>query len=89
MSSSHLPIRECIGCGGKFLKSDLLRIGKQKDRIFFDPGAKAQGRGAYLCKNFNCLTQCVKRKKLNRAFRQNVSEETYQNLAEEMGRFCE
>lgn len=85
----HTPTRECIGCGGKFPKQALLRIVKSDGRISLDPDGKAPGRGAYLCRSRGCAEQMMKRRKLNRTFRQNVPEEIYQNLAEELERCCE
>lgn len=80
----HTPTRECIGCGEKFQRQALLRIVNKNGQILFDPTGKSEGRGAYLCKNTECLNECIKRKKLNRAFKQNVPEEVYNKLAEEM-----
>lgn len=85
----HTPMRECIGCGKKFQRQAMLRIVKKDEQILIDTTGKSEGRGAYLCKNAECLEESIKRKKLNRAFKQNVSDDIYNKLAEEMRRLFE
>lgn len=77
----HIPLRECIGCGGKFSKREMLRIVKGPAGFLLDTAQKEQGRGAYLCRRECCLKETLKRKKLNRAFRQPVPPEVYEALA--------
>ncbi len=51
-----LPQRSCIGCNTKKDKKDLIRIVKNKDgNISIDKTGKANGRGAYICNNVECL----------------------------------
>jgi predicted RNA-binding protein YlxR (DUF448 family) len=65
------PQRSCIGCRTVRDKRDLVRLVFSPDeRLALDPSGKAPGRGAYLCKSDVCLAQAVKRKALERAFRQ-------------------
>ncbi len=85
----HTPIRECIGCGGKFPKKELLRIVYNGGETAIDADNLAEGRGAYLCKKEECLDMCIKRKKLNRAFKCSIREENYVKLDEEMRHFIE
>ena len=82
MKSVHEPIRECICCGGKFPKAELLRIVKNESGIFVDRGGKINGRGAYLCNSPDCAEKLIKQKRLNRAFRGAVDEMVYQTLYE-------
>ncbi len=84
MKSVHKPIRECISCGQKFLKSQLLRVVKNESGIYADPTGKAAGRGAYLCKNPACLEKLVAQKRLNRAFKQRVKAEVYEAVAQQL-----
>ena len=76
----HIPLRECIGCGEKVSKSEMLRVVKGPNGFLLDPAQKEQGRGAYLCCGERCLNETLKRKKLNRAFRQPVPTEVYEAL---------
>ena len=51
-----IPQRTCIGCKEKKDKKDLIRIVKDKDgNITLDRTGRANGRGAYICDNIQCL----------------------------------
>ncbi len=80
VKSAHEPIRECISCGGKFPKKELIRVVKNETGIHLDKSGKAMGRGAYLCQNPDCLEKLKKQKRLNRAFREAVSDSVYQEI---------
>ncbi len=82
--SVHKPIRECICCGEKFPKNELLRIVKNESGIHLDAEGKREGRGAYLCQNPACGEKLVKQRRLNRAFRQAVSDEVYEEITKEL-----
>lgn len=74
-------MRTCIGCREQKPKKDLIRVVKDKEnKIFIDKTGKANGRGAYLCNDKNCLEKAIKSKALNRAFTTEISEEVYENL---------
>ena len=76
-----IPMRTCIGCREQKQKRDLIRVVKNKDgEISIDKTGKANGRGAYLCNDKNCLEKAIKSKALNRAFTTEISEEVYEKL---------
>lgn len=76
-----LPQRSCIGCNTKKDKKDLIRIVKDKDgNISIDKTGKANGRGAYICNNVECLEKAIKSKRLARAFEKSIDSEIYENL---------
>ena len=76
-----LPQRTCLGCNEKKNKNELVRIVKNKDgEINIDKTGKMEGRGAYICNNVNCLQNAIKRKRLNKTFDMNISEEIYEKL---------
>lgn len=76
-----IPMRKCIGCGDNKPKKELIRVVKNKENeIFLDKTGKANGRGAYLCYDENCLNKAIKSKALNRAFESNIDEETIKTL---------
>ena len=78
------PLRMCVACREMKEKDDLLRIVKNGEgEIFVDKTFKANGRGAYICKCKECLAKAQKSKALQRAFKQNVGQEIY----DEIGRF--
>lgn len=78
-------MRRCIGCGEQREKKDLIRIVRTPEgEIRLDETGRMNGRGAYLCRDSECLNKAWKRRSLNKAFRMPVSAETYQILMEEM-----
>jgi predicted RNA-binding protein YlxR (DUF448 family) len=79
--AKKLPTRMCVACREMKQKEDLFRFVKtQENKVQLDPTFKAQGRGAYLCKNDDCVKKCVKHKLLNRAFRTSVPQEVYDKI---------
>lgn len=78
-------IRMCVVCRAQSDKKTLLRIVKNKDgQIFVDKTGKANGRGAYVCKEKSCYEKLCKQKSLNRAFKCEVSAEVYHKIGEEI-----
>ena len=77
----NLPKRTCIGCNEIKLKKELIRIVKNKEgQISVDKTGKANGRGAYICENIECLEKAIKTKRLERNFETKISEEIYNEL---------
>ena len=76
-----MPKRTCIGCNEIKLKKELIRIVKNKEgQIFIDKTGKANGRGAYICDNIECLEKAMKTKKLERTFEVNIDLKLYEEL---------
>ena len=74
----------CVSCRQLFDKRDLLRIVRTPEgEVRFDPTGKMAGRGAYLCKDPECLKRTVKTKLLNKVFKTVISDEAYKSLAEQ------
>ena len=84
MSTKELPLRKCIACGQMLPKDKLFKIVKTKDEILFDKTGKGQGRGAYVCKSKECIDMAIKKKSLNRALKQAVSNEVFDYLYMEL-----
>lgn len=75
------PKRTCVGCNEVKLKKELIRIVKNKDgNISIDKTGKANGRGAYICDNIECLEKLIKTKRLERTFETAIKEEVYNEL---------
>ena len=76
-----IPQRTCMGCNSKKDKKDLIRIVKNnKNEISIDKTGKQDGRGAYICKNDQCLEKAIKTKRIERTLGINISEEVYNEL---------
>ena len=85
MKQKKIPLRCCVGCGEMKPKQDLVRVVRAADEtISLDLIGKKSGRGAYLCKNAECLKKAKKSKKLQRAFSCEVPDEIYDYLSAEL-----
>lgn len=79
------PERTCIVCRGKFNKKSLIRIVKNKEDILeIDIEFKKNARGAYLCKNSECLEKLKKVRGLERSFKKHISDDIYNKLISEL-----
>ena len=77
------PDRKCVGCGEMKPKASLIRIVRSKDGdVFIDPTNKANGRGAYICRDAGCFAKCRKSKRLDKAFGSSVPDGIYAALEE-------
>lgn len=77
----HIPERTCAVCRRKFPKSELIRVARTADGFRVDAGHKLGGRGVYVCADLECIARCVTKRALNRAFRTDVGEKVYAELA--------
>jgi predicted RNA-binding protein YlxR (DUF448 family) len=79
-----IPQRTCMGCGEAKNKSELVRIVRTPDGgIILDVRGVADGRGAYVCRNAECMKKLRKRNGLARAFSVQVQSEIYDRLEKE------
>lgn len=77
--------RMCVVCREMHDKKQLLRIVKTKEgELFIDNTGKKNGRGAYICKNEECLNKLIKQKSLNKAFKININESFYEEIKGEI-----
>ncbi|MFQ5864573.1 MAG: RNase P modulator RnpM [bacterium] len=79
--SSHQPIRTCVGCGQKKLKSELLRIVRTPEKMVeIDVAAKKPGRGAYLCYDVACFSTAIKKGRIKQKLDVAQPTDFYQEL---------
>ena len=79
----NIPQRTCIWCNEKKDKKDFIRIVKDnQNNISIDKTGKANGRGAYICDNIDCLEKAIKSKKIEKSFKMQIDNEVYENLRE-------
>lgn len=82
--NKKIPMRVCIGCGESKSKKDLMRVVRTPEEEFvLDATGKKNGRGAYLCKDAECLKKAIKSKGLERSFKMSIPKEVYAKLEEE------
>ena len=77
----NIPLRKCIACGEKKGKKELLRIVRAHDgNLFPDRSQKADGRGAYICKEKSCFEKARKKRALSGSFHTQVPDSIWDEL---------
>jgi len=85
MQKKKIPMRMCLGCNEMKPKIELIRIVKTpENEIMVDLKGKANGRGAYICRDAECLKKAVKAKRLERTFATEISDEIYETLKQDL-----
>lgn len=80
-----IPMRQCVGCREMKPKKELVRVVKSPEgEISMDLRGKAPGRGAYVCRNVECLRRAIKSKALERGFETAIPQEVYDRLQTEL-----
>lgn len=75
-------MRKCVACQEMIPKKQLIRVVKTpQDEILIDLTGKKSGRGAYVCGKVECFKLAHKSRALDRALKQQVSVEIYEQLA--------
>ena len=97
MHQRKIPMRKCTGCNEMKEKKQLVRVVKAPDKtdengeiiekgsISVDFTGKKSGRGAYICRNAECLKAARKARRLERAFSCKIPDEVYEQLERELG----
>lgn len=79
------PERKCLGCSISRPKTELARVVRAPDgTVSLDLTGKKSGRGAYVCKQVECLKKCRKRRCLERSLEVEIPEEVYNALEREL-----
>ena len=85
MAEKKVPMRKCISCGEMIGKKGAVRVVRTPSGgIVLDKTGKMNGRGAYLCKDLNCISAAKKGKKLERSFKQEIPEDIYDLIFKEL-----
>lgn len=85
MRQRKIPLRKCTGCGEMKPKSELVRVVKTpEDEIEIDLTGRKNGRGAYICRNADCLKKARKSKYIERSFQCRIPDEVYDKMEEEL-----
>ena len=75
--------RRCVACRASKLQDKMLRVVRIDGEYVIDRIQKLDGRGAYVCKNADCLALAIKKRLFNRAFKANIPEDLYNQLKSE------
>lgn len=72
----HVPLRTCVSCRKTKPKRELLRVVRTPDgHVLVDATSKKSGRGAYLCADFSCWEQAIKKQRLEQELETTISGE--------------
>ena len=85
MKPKKIPMRMCVGCREMKEKRQLIRVVRSPEgAVTLDPGGKKPGRGAYVCRNAECLSRAIRQKQLERQLEVQMSEEVSEALKKEL-----
>ena len=77
----NVPMRMCIACREMKPKQEMTRVVRNADgEISADPTGKAPGRGAYICKNEECLNKVMKSNRLEKVLDVKINQDLYESL---------
>ena len=84
-AAKKIPTRRCTGCGEHFPKISLIRVLKSPEgEISLDKTGKKSGRGAYICKDLQCLKKARQKKRLEASLECSIPDEVYSAMEEEL-----
>ena len=87
MKPKKIPMRMCVGCREMKEKRELIRIVRSPDgEVALDPTGKKSGRGAYVCRQTECLRRSIRQKQLERQLEITLTPEITETLTAEMQR---
>ena len=77
----------CVGCREMKEKRELIRIVRTPEgTVVMDPSGKKSGRGAYVCRDAECLRRAIRQKQLERQLEIPITDEIIGGLTAEMER---
>ena len=83
MQPRKVPIRRCVGCNEGKPKKELVRVVRSPEgEVSLDLIGKKPGRGAYICRNIECLKKARKTKRLARVLECEIPEAVYAEMEE-------
>ncbi len=83
MKIKKIPLRMCICCKQMKPKKEMLRVVKVNENEFvLDETGKQNGRGAYICKESDCISVSISKKLLNKSYKQKVNDSVYDSIKE-------
>lgn len=85
MEQKKIPERQCLGCNEHKPKKEMLRVVRSPEGVIsLDFTGKKSGRGAYLCRDVNCLKKARKSRRIDRSLDCVIPDEVYDKLEGEM-----
>ena len=85
MPTRRIPMRKCTGCNEMKPKKELVRVVRSPEgEVSLDLTGKKPGRGAYVCRNPECLKKARKAKRFENAFSCVIPDGVYDKMEEEL-----
>ena len=85
MKPKKIPMRMCVGCREMKEKRELIRIVRTPEgEVVLDSTGKRSGRGAYVCRQAECLKRAIRQKQLERQLEITLTAEVTEALTSEM-----
>ena len=85
MKTKKIPMRMCLGCGEMKPKRELVRVVKSKQgEISLDLMGRKAGRGAYICKDTECLRKARKARRFEKSFECRIDDSVYDSMEAEL-----
>ena len=83
MKTRKIPMRMCVGCREMKEKKSLIRVVRSPEgEVSLDPTGKKSGRGAYVCREGECLARALKQRQLERQLQAEMGPEVSAALQE-------
>lgn len=80
-----IPERQCLGCNEHRPKKELLRVVRTPEGdILLDFTGKKSGRGAYICRDVECLKKARRSGRIGRSLDVTIPEEVYDRMEREL-----
>lgn len=80
-----IPMRQCLGCREMKPKKELVRVVRSPEgEVSVDLKGKKPGRGAYVCRDPECLNKALRSNALGRSLEVTIPPEVRQRLLAEM-----
>jgi len=81
-----VPLRMCLGCREMKPKKDLARVVRTLEGVLeYDPSSKKNGRGAYLCRQQDCLDKALKNKVFSKVLGAELAADVIETLKQQLG----
>ena len=83
VSNRKVPLRKCVVTQEMKSKRELIRIVRSKEGVVsIDLTGKQSGRGAYLSKDIECISQAKKKNVLEHHLKAKIDDSLYEELIE-------
>ena len=94
MQNKKIPLRKCTGCGEMKPKKELVRVVRAPVKeengvqtggeVSLDLTGRKPGRGAYVCRNPECLQKAQKARRVERAFSCRIEDAGFEAMYAEL-----